>query len=141
MRWRQRSGSLLLRTERVQANRLYAYDLKGGKNRLVYDLSQDKLKDIALGEVHDWNFKSDDGTTIQVVITYRLISIRIRNSDDRLLLWRYFPDEPCAGDALFHAYVRRSRIRGLHLESEWNNGLRTGIRRPPCERMGPEDRR
>ena len=47
------------------ANRLYAYDLKGGKNRLVYDLSQDKLKDIALGEVHDWNFKSDDGTTIQ----------------------------------------------------------------------------
>ena len=29
------------------------------------DLSQDKLKDIALGEVHDWNFKSDDGTTIQ----------------------------------------------------------------------------
>ena len=47
------------------ANRLYAYDLKGGKNRLVYDLSQDKLKDIALGEVHDWNFKSDEGTTIQ----------------------------------------------------------------------------
>ena len=47
------------------ANRLYAYDLKGGKSRLVYDLSQDKLKDIALGEVHDWNFKSDDGTTIQ----------------------------------------------------------------------------
>ena len=31
----------------------------------MYDLSQDKLKDIALGEVHDWNFKSDDGTTIQ----------------------------------------------------------------------------
>ena len=50
---------------RPNANRLYAYDLKGGKNRLVYDLSQDKLKDIALGEVHDWNFKSDDGTTIQ----------------------------------------------------------------------------
>lgn len=47
------------------ANRLYAYQLKGDKSRLLYDLSADKLKDIALGEVHDWNFKSDDGTTIQ----------------------------------------------------------------------------
>lgn len=47
------------------ANRLYAYDLKGGKSRLVYDLSSDKLKDITLGEVHDWNFTSTDGTTIQ----------------------------------------------------------------------------
>lgn len=47
------------------ANRLYAYDLKGSKSRLMYDLSSDKLKDIALGEVHDWNFTSADGTTIQ----------------------------------------------------------------------------
>lgn len=47
------------------ANRLYSYELKGGKNRLVYDLSSDKLKDIALGEVHDWNFTSAEGTTIQ----------------------------------------------------------------------------
>lgn len=47
------------------ANRLYAYQLKGDKSRLLYDLSADKLKDIALGEMHDWNFKSDDGTTIQ----------------------------------------------------------------------------
>ncbi|MEG1543899.1 MAG: prolyl oligopeptidase family serine peptidase [Tannerellaceae bacterium] len=47
------------------ANRLYAYDLKGGKSRLMYDLSQEKLKDIALGEVHDWNFTSAEGTTIQ----------------------------------------------------------------------------
>ncbi|WP_102409477.1 S9 family peptidase [Parabacteroides bouchesdurhonensis] len=47
------------------ANRLYAYDLKGGKSKLMYDLSSDKLKDIVLGEVHDWNFTSDDGTTIQ----------------------------------------------------------------------------
>ncbi|MFR2616281.1 prolyl oligopeptidase family serine peptidase [Parabacteroides goldsteinii] len=47
------------------ANRLYAYDLKSGKNRLIYDLSAEKLKDVKLGEVHDWNFTAEDGTTIQ----------------------------------------------------------------------------
>lgn len=47
------------------ANRLYSYDLSSDNNRLIYDLSKDKLKDIKLGEVHEWNFKSDDGTTIQ----------------------------------------------------------------------------
>lgn len=47
------------------ANRLYAYDLKGNKSRLMYDLSSFKLEDIALGEVKDWNFTSADGTTIQ----------------------------------------------------------------------------
>lgn len=47
------------------ANRLYAYDLKNNKSRLIYDLSAEKLKDVKLGEVHDWNFVSDDGTTIQ----------------------------------------------------------------------------
>jgi len=47
------------------ANRLYALDLKNGKNRLIDDLSGRKLKDITLGEVHDWNFKSSDGTSIQ----------------------------------------------------------------------------
>ena len=47
------------------ANRLYAYDLKSGKSRLIYDLSAEKLKDVKLGEVHDWNFTAEDGTTIQ----------------------------------------------------------------------------
>lgn len=47
------------------ASRLYTYDLKSNKSRLIYDLSAEKLKDVKLGEVHDWNFKSDDGTTIQ----------------------------------------------------------------------------
>lgn len=47
------------------ANRLYAYDLKGNKSRLMYDLSTFKLKDIALGKVEDWNFTSADGTTIE----------------------------------------------------------------------------
>lgn len=47
------------------ANRLYAFDLKNGKSRLIYDLSAEKLKDIKLGEVHDWNFTSAEGSTIQ----------------------------------------------------------------------------
>ncbi len=47
------------------ANRLYAYDLKSKKDRLIYDLSAGKLKDIEFGEVHDWDFVSADGTTIQ----------------------------------------------------------------------------
>lgn len=47
------------------ANRLYAYDLKSNKNRVIYNLSAEKLKDVKFGEVHDWNFTSTDGTTIQ----------------------------------------------------------------------------
>lgn len=47
------------------ANRLYAYDFKSNKNRLLYDLSAEKLKDIAFGEVHDWKFTSDEGTIIE----------------------------------------------------------------------------
>ena len=47
------------------ANRLYTYNLKSGKNQLIYDLSAERLKDVKLGEVHDWNFTSTDGTEIQ----------------------------------------------------------------------------
>lgn len=47
------------------ASRLYAYDLKSGKNRLIYDLSAEKLKDVKLGEVRNWNFTSEDGTNIE----------------------------------------------------------------------------
>ncbi|MCD7935231.1 MAG: prolyl oligopeptidase family serine peptidase [Tannerellaceae bacterium] len=46
------------------ANRLYAYDLKSGKTRLVEDISKQRLEHIVLGETADWNFVSDDGTTI-----------------------------------------------------------------------------
>jgi len=46
------------------ANRLYAYDLKNNKNRLINDISAEKLKGIQLGDVKDWNFTSADGTTI-----------------------------------------------------------------------------
>lgn len=47
------------------ANRLYSYNMNTKKHRLIYDLSAEKLKDIVFGEVHDWNFTSEDGTTIQ----------------------------------------------------------------------------
>ena len=47
------------------ANRLYAYDIKRDKATMIDDISAAKLKDVVLGEVKDWNFKSADGTTIQ----------------------------------------------------------------------------
>ena len=41
---------------------------KGGrgvqKERLLYDLNPTRLKDIQLGECHDWNFKAERGDTI-----------------------------------------------------------------------------
>ncbi|MCC8155473.1 MAG: prolyl oligopeptidase family serine peptidase [Tannerellaceae bacterium] len=46
------------------ANRLYSYDLKSGKNKLMEDLSNERLENIVLGETADWDFISDDGTTI-----------------------------------------------------------------------------
>lgn len=46
------------------ANRLYAYDLKNGKSRCLADLSAERLENVRLGEVHDWNFTSTDGTTV-----------------------------------------------------------------------------
>jgi Dipeptidyl aminopeptidases/acylaminoacyl-peptidases len=47
------------------ANRLYSYNLKNNRRTLMNDLSASRLKDIKLGEVHDWNFTSADGTDIQ----------------------------------------------------------------------------
>lgn len=47
------------------ANRLYSYNTKTNKRQLVNDLSAERLKDIKLGEAHDWNFTSADGTTIE----------------------------------------------------------------------------
>ncbi len=46
------------------ANRLYAYNMKTNKRQLLDDISAERLKDIRLGEVHDWRFTSEDGTTI-----------------------------------------------------------------------------
>lgn len=36
----------------------------GQKERLLYDLNPTRLKDIQLGECHDWNFKAERGDTI-----------------------------------------------------------------------------
>ncbi len=47
------------------ANRLYAYNYQTEEEKLIDDISADKLKDIELGEVHEWNFQTKDGTTIQ----------------------------------------------------------------------------
>lgn len=46
------------------ASRLYFLDLKSDKSRRLDDLSPERLDDVELGEVHDWNFVSADGTTI-----------------------------------------------------------------------------
>ncbi|MDL2221929.1 prolyl oligopeptidase family serine peptidase [Parabacteroides sp. OttesenSCG-928-N08] len=47
------------------ANRLYSYDLKSGRSRLIHDLSEEKLQEIVFGETRDWNFSADDGTVIK----------------------------------------------------------------------------
>ena len=47
------------------ANRVYAYRTDNESCLRIDDMSETKLKDVVLGEVHDWNFKSADGTTIQ----------------------------------------------------------------------------
>ena len=47
------------------ANRVYAYQMDNGNCTKIDDLSEAKLKDVVLGEVQEWNFKSADGTMIQ----------------------------------------------------------------------------
>jgi len=46
------------------AYRLYAYDLKSGKVKLLSDPFKKQLEELALSPVADWNFESNDGTTI-----------------------------------------------------------------------------
>ncbi|MDD4116124.1 MAG: prolyl oligopeptidase family serine peptidase [Massilibacteroides sp.] len=45
-------------------NRLYTYNTKTNKRQLICDLSEERLKDIEMGEVRDWCFTSADGSTI-----------------------------------------------------------------------------
>ena len=49
----------------LNASRLYSYNIRTKKRTLVNDLSAEKLKDVNIGEVKDWNFVSADGSTIQ----------------------------------------------------------------------------
>lgn len=48
----------------MNSDRLYTLDTKKQKHTLVEDLSKDILKDIQLGECHDWNFINSKGDTI-----------------------------------------------------------------------------
>lgn len=46
------------------ADRLYFYGGKKVSEKCLYDLSKEKLYNVHLGEVHDFDFKTEDGTTI-----------------------------------------------------------------------------
>lgn len=48
----------------MNSDRLYTIDIKSGKNTLLEDLSATILKDVELGECHDWNFKNSKGETV-----------------------------------------------------------------------------
>jgi len=46
------------------SDRLYTLDLKAKKTTLIDDLSKTILKDVILGEAHEWNFKNSKGETV-----------------------------------------------------------------------------
>ena len=46
------------------SDRSYVMDLKSGKSTLRKDLSAEILKDVELGECHEWNFKNSKGETV-----------------------------------------------------------------------------
>lgn len=48
----------------MSTDRCWLRDLKTGKERLLCDLNPTRLKDIQLGQCHDWNFKAERGDTI-----------------------------------------------------------------------------
>lgn len=48
----------------MSTDRCWFRDLKSGKERVLCDLNPTRLKDIQLGECHDWNFRAERGDTI-----------------------------------------------------------------------------
>ncbi|MDR0687442.1 MAG: prolyl oligopeptidase family serine peptidase [Prevotellaceae bacterium] len=46
------------------STKAYTYDLKTGKQTLISDPSRERLADVTLGKVIDWNFTASDGTPI-----------------------------------------------------------------------------
>lgn len=46
------------------SDRLYTYDLKKGKEKLLEDLDAVRMEGIELGEFGDWNFRAERGDTI-----------------------------------------------------------------------------
>lgn len=47
------------------ADRYYSVSVKRGREELIYDLSAEKLRDVVLGDVKDWNWTAPDGTVVQ----------------------------------------------------------------------------
>ena len=48
----------------MSTDRCWLRDLKTGKEKVLCDINPTRLKDIQLGECHDWNFKAERGDTI-----------------------------------------------------------------------------
>lgn len=48
----------------MNSDRLYIVDMKTRKTTLREDLSAEILKDVQLGECHEWNFKNSKGETV-----------------------------------------------------------------------------
>ena len=48
----------------MNSDRLYLCDLKSGRTTLVEDLSEEKLRNVELGECHEWNFRNSKGETV-----------------------------------------------------------------------------
>lgn len=48
----------------TSTDRCHLRDLKSGKERVLCDINPVRLKDIQLGECHDWNFRAERGDTI-----------------------------------------------------------------------------
>ncbi len=47
----------------ANADRLYT--IKGNKQKMVWDLSAEKLKGVNIGSAHDWNYTAPDGTVVE----------------------------------------------------------------------------
>ncbi len=48
----------------MSTDRCWLRNLKTGKEKVLCDLNPTRLKDIQLGECHDWNFRAERGDTI-----------------------------------------------------------------------------
>lgn len=48
----------------TSTDRCYLRDLKTGKEKILADINPTRLKDIQLGECHDWTFRAERGDTI-----------------------------------------------------------------------------
>lgn len=49
----------------LNSDRLYTIDTRNGKEQLVYDFSSEKLKDVNVGTMKEWDWTAPDGTKVQ----------------------------------------------------------------------------